>query len=445
MRQLLRTVDDDPNLSVIVPPPGKDRHLKRAGTTDFDYPVGCIPPRGPVVVTHRANGEIVLWVRPSPNPRLTGRAAELFRTGCLSFTASDAVADFLCGELMQQWEGLPLAGEGTGEAGTAAAPDEPRRAPVPTVDGAAVSALRQRGAAPFTANGLAERISARVVGQEPGVQRLSAGVALHLRKVSPTAPYSVLLIGPTGVGKTEVALRLSEALLSAEPDRNWSLVTIDCGEITGEDQLNRIIGAAPGFVGFQQGSPIADALADGPALLVFDEIEKAHPALLNHVLLGLLDRGRFSVPNAGRGAERVADARTSVVLFTSNLAVGELVRGMDQGTLRSHLRSHGLRPELVGRLRDVVQFEQLDDDSLIRAACIATQDALEEYGLEPRTISPAFLARCLDEHDQRSGVRGVRVIIERLLGPSLEELVDRRYSGAVVVGSDADDQLRPVA
>jgi ATP-dependent Clp protease ATP-binding subunit ClpA len=243
------------------------------------------------------------------------------------------------------------------------------------------------------------------------------------------------------VGKSETVLQLAAALAETEPQRGWSPLIIDGGEITGEDQLNRILGAAPGFVGHDEGSPLANALASGPAVIMFDEIEKAHPSLMNRVLLGLLDRGRVSIPNPQRGQSRALDASGSIVLFTSNLAIDDLPANAAEEDLRQHLRRHGLRPELVGRLSDIVQFGALDGAAEVQAACLAVTRVLEEYGLSAASISPRFVASCLNAHDERSGVRGIRVLVERRLHVSLEGLLDAGHRGGVHVTDDPDAPL----
>lgn len=407
----------------LVPPPGVERRLKRGGQTRFAYPENSTPAGGPVVILHRATGIVEVRVARVRNQRLTGRVGDLFATGSVSL--SDAVDLAALGsELAAQW----------------AAPTGTHRWRVAASD---VAALRATPPAP-TAAWLGDYLASRVVGQPEAVRALAGTAARHLRKRSPVAPCSALLIGPTGVGKTESVLQLVAALEESEPGRGWNSFVVDGGEITGEDQLNRVLGAAPGYIGYDQGSPLANTLASGPAVLLFDEIEKAHPALLNRVLLGLLDRGRVTVPNPERGQARLLDARESIVLFTSNLGVDELPPGLEEDALRNHLRRHGLRPELVGRLGDVIQFSALDDQALVEAACLAVNAVLNEYDLLPRAIAPAFVASCLDSFDARSGVRGVRAVIERRLQRDLERLVDTGFRGAVEVG-DPEQLLRAVS
>ena len=438
MRQLIETAAGVDPAEALVPPPGITRRLKRNESPEFRYPRGTTPAPGPVFITHLASGGIEVRVLPGTNPRLTGRTAELFRRGVLVFATPAELTTFLIDDLSAQWADGVREQDSVPPAPTHPAP-APHRLPV---DLAAVTALREQASLP-TAAVLHESIRRRVVGQEEAIGRLATGVARHLRKSRPTAPYSALLIGPTGVGKTESVLALADALASAQPDNNWSQVVIDCGELTGPDQLNRILGAAPGYVGFDQGSPIADALSAGPAILVFDEIEKAHPSLFQRVLLGLLDRGRFSSPNPGPGESRTMDASDGIVLFTSNLGVEALRANSAPDELRHFLRTHGLRPELVGRLRDVVQLGELSGDDVAAAACLATEAILAEYGLRVGSIDPSFLAQCLDAHDMRAGVRGVRVTVEERITPVLERLLDSGYRGSVDIGTDPGTPLRP--
>ena len=418
------------DLDVLVPGPGVHRHLLIDGSYSFRYPAGTVPATGWVSILHRASGELVLQVDRARNPRLRGHVAELFQRGRLSFGSGNELASFLTTELAGQF------GVTAGPVPSPAPATGPVPAAVPEVALDEVAAHRKARATNPTAAELTAHLTRRIVGQDEALQRIAGGVARQLRKPAPASPYSALLIGPTGVGKTEAARQLGVALSTRLPDAAWSTLVIDCGELTGTDQLNRVLGAAPGFVGFDQGSPITEALAGGPAGLVFDEVEKAHPALFNQVLLGLLDRGRFSIPNPGRGMAREADARSSVVLMTSNLGVEDLRPGLGPAALRAHLRAHGMRPELVGRMTDVVQFGHLDDDALARAAAIATQDLMAEFGLNADSIHPAHIASCLDEFDPRTGVRGLRVAAEQRLQSSLNDLVDQGASGPVLITAD---------
>lgn len=426
MDRLRPQPDNQADLDVLVPSPGVHRHLRIGGSHSFRYPEGTLPSTGWVSILHRASGELILQVDRARNPRLDGRVAELFQRGRLAFGSGNELASFLATDLAGQFD--VTAGPVVGLA--------PAPAALPEVALDEVAAHRKARATNPTAAELTADLARRIVGQDAALQRIAGGVARQLRKPAPASPYSALMIGPTGVGKTEAARQLGVALAARRPDAAWSTLVIDCGELTGADQLNRVLGAAPGFVGFDQGSPITEALAGGPAVLVFDEVEKAHPALFNQVLLGLLDRGRFSIPNPGRGMAREADGRSSVVLMTSNLGVEDLRPGLEPAGLRAHLRAHGMRPELVGRMTDVVQFGHLDDAALARAAAIATQDLLAEFGLNADSIHPAHIAACLDEYDPRTGVRGLRVAAERRLQASLNELVDRGEPGPVLITAD---------
>ena len=414
-------------------PAGTTRRLKLRGSTRFTYPSAVDPRTGEVILVHSVDGSFMLRVDRCRGDGLSGRVAQLFAEGRLRLDSRSDLEGFLVDELAPTLiDPPPDLGHGQ-EDGSPVDPQERHTNRGSSVDPAEVAALRTQQVSRPTAERLLSALRDGVAGQDAALRQLARATARHIRKPNPAAPLSALLIGPTGVGKTETALRLHGVLAEAQPNRSWSRVIIDCGEITGPDQLNRVLGAAPGFVGFDQGSPLAEALANGPAVLVFDEIEKAHSALINHVLLAALDRGRIGVPNPGRGGPREADARDSIIVMTSNLAVGELRPGMSEPEIRAHLRMQGLSAEIVGRMSVVLQFHHLDDEAMCTATVSATRHVLAEYGVRLRGVEPGFVAAALDLADHGAGVRGIRAAIEGLLEPALTEEcptdVDLRWTG----------------
>ncbi len=189
-----------------------------------------------------------------------------------------------------------------------------------------------------------ERLHQRVVGQEEAIRAVANAIRRARAGLQdPNRPLgSFIFLGPTGVGKTELARALAEFMF----DDEHSLIRIDMSEYQEKHTVSRMIGAPPGYVGYDEAGQLTEAVRRRPyAVVLFDEIEKAHPEVLN-VMLQLLDDGRLT---DGKG--RVVDFRNTVVVMTSNLR--------DQDSLRAHFR-----PEFINRIDEIVFFHSLDQEHI---------------------------------------------------------------------------------
>ncbi len=205
----------------------------------------------------------------------------------------------------------------------------------------------------------------RVIGQDEAVERVSeailrsrAGVADENRPIG-----SFMFLGPTGVGKTELAKTLAEALFDDEK----SLVRIDMSEYMEKFSVSRLIGAPPGYVGYDEGGQLTEAVRRKPyAVVLFDEIEKAHPDVFN-ILLQILDDGRVTDSQG-----RTVDFRNTILIMTSNLGSSQILDGIDENGVLSELAKesvHALlrqnfRPEFLNRIDDTVLFTPLSRDQI---------------------------------------------------------------------------------
>ena len=200
----------------------------------------------------------------------------------------------------------------------------------------------------------------RVVGQEEGVQKVTEAILRSKAGIKdPTKPIgSFLFLGPTGVGKTELAKSLAEALFDDESN----MVRIDMSEYMEKYSVSRLIGAPPGYVGYEEGGQLTEAVRRKPySVVLFDEIEKAHPDVFN-VLLQVLDDGRITDSQG-----RTVDFKNTILIMTSNIGASYLLEGIsEEGDIRQEaenmvmqeLRGH-FRPEFLNRLDEIILFKPL--------------------------------------------------------------------------------------
>lgn len=205
----------------------------------------------------------------------------------------------------------------------------------------------------------------RVVGQDEGVTKVTEAIIRSKAGIKdPTKPIgSFLFLGPTGVGKTELAKALAQSLF----DDEGNMVRIDMSEYMEKYSVSRLIGAPPGYVGYEEGGQLTEAVRRKPySVVLFDEIEKAHPDVFN-VLLQVLDDGRITDSQG-----RTVDFKNTILIMTSNIGSEYLLEGIDQdGTIKSEaeaqvmndLRAH-FRPEFLNRLDEMILFKPLTKDNI---------------------------------------------------------------------------------
>src|SRR5687767_5875546 len=270
------------------------------------------------------------------------------------------------------------------------------------------------------------RLHERVVGQDEAI----TAVANAIRRAraglqDPNRPLgSFIFMGPTGVGKTELARALAEFLF----DDEHAMVRVDMSEYQEKHTVSRMIGAPPGYVGYDEAGQLTEAVRRRPyAVVLFDEIEKAHPEVLN-VLLQLLDDGRLT---DGKG--RVVDFRNTVVAMTSNLR--------DQDALRAHFR-----PEFINRIDEIVFFHSLDEAHIKQIVEIQLRGLLKRLSDRKITVELSeaakdFLVR--EGYDPVYGARPLkRALQRRLLDPLALRVLDGAFrEGDTIVVDVAGDEL----
>ena len=212
---------------------------------------------------------------------------------------------------------------------------------------------------------LDKELHKRVVGQDEGVEKVTEAIIRSKAGIKdPTKPIgSFLFLGPTGVGKTELAKALAESLF----DNEQNMVRIDMSEYMEKYSVSRLIGAPPGYVGYEEGGQLTEAVRRKPySVVLFDEIEKAHPDVFN-VLLQVLDDGHITDSQG-----RTVDFKNTILIMTSNIGSQYLLDGIDEdGTIRpdaenmvmTDLRAH-FRPEFLNRLDEIIMFKPLTKDNI---------------------------------------------------------------------------------
>ena len=212
---------------------------------------------------------------------------------------------------------------------------------------------------------LAEELHKRVIGQDEGVTKVSEAIIRSKAGIKdPDKPIgSILFLGPTGVGKTELAKTLAASLFDDENN----MVRLDMSEYMEKYSVSRLIGAPPGYVGYDEGGQLTEAVRRKPySVVLFDEVEKAHPDVFN-VLLQVLDDGRITDSQG-----RTVDFKNTIIIMTSNLGSSYLLEGIDEnGNIRpeaedavmNELRQH-FRPEFLNRLDETILFKPLTKDNI---------------------------------------------------------------------------------
>ena len=288
----------------------------------------------------------------------------------------------------------------------------------------------------------------RVIGQDEAVQVVADAVIRARSGIKdPKRPIgSFLFLGPTGVGKTELAKTLAESLFDSEDN----LVRIDMSEYMEKHAVSRLIGAPPGYVGYDEGGQLTEAVRRKPySVVLFDEIEKAHPDVF-HVLLQILDDGR-----ATDSQGRTVDFKNTVIILTSNIGAPILLEGITrEGTIResardqvmAELRRH-FRPELLNRIDDIVLFKPLQAGEIRRIVDLLLM------GLRSRLADRRITVEVSDEAKTFLGNQGYDPVygarpLKRYLQRELETRIGRKLiageipDGSAVVVDLTDGALR---
>ena len=283
-----------------------------------------------------------------------------------------------------------------------------------------------------------DRLHDRVVGQDEAVRLVSDAIRRSRSGLAdPNRPYgSFLFLGPTGVGKTELCKALASFLFDSEEH----LIRIDMSEYMEKHSVSRLIGAPPGYVGYDEGGQLTELVRRKPySVILFDEVEKAHPDVFNS-LLQVLDDGRLT-----DGQGRTVDFKNTVIVMTSNLGsqMIQSMAGSDYGLVKlavmAEVKTH-FRPEFVNRIDEVVVFHGLGEEDIrsiarIQLKILAARLAKMDYGFEISDAAVAELAKA--GFDPVYGARPLkRAIQSELENPLSKAILEGRFSPKDTIAAD---------
>ena len=273
---------------------------------------------------------------------------------------------------------------------------------------------------------LPEILHQRVIGQDEAVDRVSDAILRSRAGIQdPNRPIgSFLFLGPTGVGKTELAKALAQALFDDEK----SMVRIDMSEYMEKFSVSRLIGAPPGYVGYDEGGQLTEAVRRKPyAVVLFDEVEKAHPDVLN-VLLQVLDDGRIT-----DGQGRTVDFKNAILILTSNLGSDVILEGIDRdGCVTDSARDvvmqllkQSFRPEFINRLDEIVFYRPLTSDDLKQIVDLLIADLNKRLAARQLKVSVTDAAKEFIVNEGSDPLYGARPL-KRYLQSKVETLLARK-------------------
>lgn len=283
---------------------------------------------------------------------------------------------------------------------------------------------------------LADELHKRVVGQDEGVTRVTEAILRSKAGIKdPDKPIgSFLFLGPTGVGKTELAKALAESLF----DDEQNMVRIDMSEYMEKYSVSRLIGAPPGYVGYEEGGQLTEAVRRKPySVVLFDEIEKAHPDVFN-ILLQVLDDGRITDSQG-----RCVDFKNTILIMTSNIGSSYLLDGIGEdgeikaenaGMVMQDLRGH-FRPEFLNRLDEIIMFKPLTKGNISRIIELLMENLNARLTERDVTIDLTEKAKQFVVNEAYDPVYGARPL-KRYLQKTVETLSAKIILGGAVGAGD---------
>lgn len=292
--------------------------------------------------------------------------------------------------------------------------------------------------------GLEEALKKRIIGQDEAVRLVSAAVRRSRVQISKKRrPASFIFVGPTGVGKTELVKALSEELF----DQQNPLIRLDMSEFMEKHSVARIIGAPPGYVGYDEAGQLTEKVRRRPySVVLFDEIEKAHPDVMN-VLLQILDEGKITDAQG-----RVVSFESTVIVMTSNCGSEQRSASLGFNKTPSDIArervmqslSEFLRPEFLGRVDEIVIFNQLTEEDFVKIAALMLgelKEPLADKGITLVWEDEALRLLAHKAHGKQGGARDLRRLIRKEVEDKICSLLVDRYQNqpaGISIGAEDD-------
>lgn len=292
----------------------------------------------------------------------------------------------------------------------------------------------------------------RVIGQEEAVTALSKAIRRSRSGLKdPKRPAgSFIFLGPSGVGKTELSKTLAEFLFNSQD----ALISFDMSEYMEKHTVSRLIGSPPGYVGYDEGGQLTTAVRQRPySVVLFDEIEKAHPDVFN-ILLQILEEGRLTDAQG-----RMVDFRNTVIIMTSNVGAREITTtaplgfsssgatGLNDDEIKTRVMSEVkrlFRPEFLNRIDEIIVFKSLTEDEIVEIVNLMVADLRDRLIEQNMTINMSDAANRLiakEGTDLSFGARPLRRAIQRLLeDPISEQILEGKWASGSVIDVDVEDE-----
>ena len=280
---------------------------------------------------------------------------------------------------------------------------------------------------------LEENLAKRVMGQDEALKLVSDAILKSRSGIKdPNRPIgSFIFLGPTGVGKTEVARSLAYELF----DDERHMIRIDMSEYMEKFSVSRLIGAPPGYVGYEEGGQLTEAVRRNPySIVLFDEIEKAHPEVLN-LLLQILDDGRVTDSNG-----RTVDFKNTIIIMTSNLGSEYILDGEDDKVIPE--LQHHFRPEFINRIDEVIVFKKLNKEvlsSILDKIIKEIENRLKDSNIKLSLTEQARKYFIDNGFDEYYGARPLKRLVSRELETKLARMIinnEIKYSEKLVIDED---------